>query len=158
MSWRRSLTLDARARRTEAGLRVDVTLTVGNVGHRVPTGFPDRQLILAVSADAGEGGALQGPVLPDAVGGQLAGKPGRLYAKLLRDFDGVGPVPMWRADPGGVVDTRLLPGTSDANAWVFPPAVRSVRVRLLHRRFWQAVADEKRWTGNETVIAERTVP
>ena len=52
-----------------------------------------------------------GPVLPPPAA-DLAGRPGRLYAKLLTDFDGRAPVPFWRParEP---IDTRLTPGVND---------------------------------------------
>ncbi len=50
---RRCLRLEAAAQRTSAGVEVNVALSAGNVGHYVPTGFIDRQLILFVEAFAG---------------------------------------------------------------------------------------------------------
>jgi hypothetical protein len=120
----------------------------------------DRHLLLVVEALAADGRPLpphSGPLLPREVGKDLAGRPGRLYAKVLRDFDGHSPVPFWRADPE-LLDTRLVPGRPDQMEWSFPAGVHSLRVRLLYRRFWQHVADAKGWTDNELVVADETVP
>jgi hypothetical protein len=152
--------LDTKPERTADSVRVEVSLSVNDVGHRVPTGFVDRQLILVLEPIGGDSTKrlLNGPILDPVAGARLAGQPGRLYAKVLRDFDGHSPAPFWRADPDYLLDTRLKPGESDTNVWTFPPQTRAVRVRLLHRRFWQSVADVKGWTDNETSILERVLP
>jgi Cytochrome c554 and c-prime len=157
---RRSLKLDTKTERTADCVRVEVSLSVNDVGHRVPTGFVDRQVILILEPIGGDSitRLLSGPILAPVVGAPFAGQPGRLYAKVLRDFGGHSPAPFWRADPDYLLDTRLKPGESDTNTWTFPPQTRSVRVRLLHRRFWQSIADVKGWTDNETSIFERVVP
>src|SRR5262245_778232 len=104
---RRSLKVDAKIERAPEGLRVSVSLTVDGAGHRVPTGFVDRQVILVIDSPERP---KDGPTLPAVVGKALAGKPGRLYAKVLRDSDGTSPAPFWRADPDYLLDTRLKPG------------------------------------------------
>ena len=43
---RRCLKLSVRVRRVEQGVRAEVEVTAENVGHRVPTGFIDRNLLL----------------------------------------------------------------------------------------------------------------
>ena len=92
-------------------MRATVRLWTEDAGHRVPTGFIDRQLILVVEGEDAAGkpvAARAGPRLPSAVGKELEGQAGKLYAKLLHDFDGHSPAPFWRADPEAV-DTRLAP-------------------------------------------------
>ena len=142
------------------GGRAEVTLRVEGAGHRVPTGFVDRHLILVVEGLDGDGkavAALSGPRLPAAVGPELAGRSGRLFAKLLRDEQGRSPVPFWReaAEP---TDTRLIPGHDERLVFDFPSGVRRVRVRLLYRRFWQEVARSKGWADQDVLVSERLVP
>ena len=99
---------------------VTVRLWTEGAGHRVPTGFIDKHLILLVDGEdaAGKPVALQsGPRLPAVAGKELEGRPGKLYAKLLHDFDGHSPAPFWRADPEAV-DTRLTPGRTDESEFV----------------------------------------
>lgn len=132
---------------------VAVTIHADGAGHRVPTGFVDRHLLLLVEATDRDGravAALRGPLLPSAAG-DLAGRPGVLFAKLLRDFDGRSPAPFWLAEPEAA-DTRLVPGRPERHAFHFPPTARRVRVRLVYRRFWHAVAEAKGWTDNDTVV------
>jgi hypothetical protein len=36
----------------------------------------------------------------------------------------------------------------------FPASAKSVRARLLYRRFWPEVADAKGWPDNETTVRD----
>src|SRR5439155_2150284 len=92
--------LDVKATATRRGAEVAVTITIQakDVGHRVPTGFIDRQVMLIVDAmdPAGRSLALQqGAVLPPRAGAEFAGKPGLIYAK--QHLGGAArPLPFWR--------------------------------------------------------------
>jgi len=135
------------------GVRVAVEVTAEGVGHRVPTGFVDRNIVLLVEATDAAGKPLAqtaGPTVPRTAAA------GRLYAKQLKDFDGRSPAPFWRADPD-LTDTRLTPGEPDRATWRFPASAVTVRVRVVPRRFWPEVAAAKRWTDNETAILDREV-
>jgi len=140
---------------------VSVAITPGDVGHRVPTGFVDRNLALVVEAFSKEGKPLQAiretPLLPIVAGKAFRNLPGVLYAKQLSDFDGNSPVPFWRARPE-LIDTRLVPGTTARTAYRFSGSAAHVRVRIIHRRFWQTVADEKSWPDNELIVIDKTLP
>jgi hypothetical protein len=156
---RGAVSLTAAARRQAGAVRAEVEVRADGAGHRLPTGFIDRHLLLVVEGLAADGKPLppgDGPVLPRVAGRALAGRSGKLYAKLLKDFDGRSPAPFWKADPDAV-DTRLTPGEPDQLTFVFPGATQRLRLRLLYRRFWQQVADEKHWPDNEIVVAEREV-
>ena len=112
----------ADCRRVDSGVRATVRLAVEGSGHRVPTGFIDRHLILTVEGEdaAGKPVAVRdGPRLPPAAGKEWAGRAGKLYAKLLHDFDGHSPAPFWQADPDAT-DTRLEPGRTDETTYDFP--------------------------------------
>lgn len=136
-----------------------VRLATEGAGHRVPTGFIDRHLILTVEGEdaAGKPIALRdGPRLPAAAGKDLEGGAGKLYAKLLHDFDGRSPVPFWRADPDAT-DTRLEPGRTDETRYDFPPELVRVRVRVVYRRFWEEVARSKGWPDRNVSIWDKNV-
>jgi hypothetical protein len=151
---RQALKVSVQFDRTAAGLRATVEVNADAVGHAVPTGFVDRNLVLLVEGQNAGGEMLPlatGPVLPAVAGPEVAAKPGRLYAKLLRDFDGRSPVPFWRARPEAT-DTRLVPGKLERVDFSFPSQVEQLRVRLLHRRFWPEVARQKGWADNEIVV------
>ncbi|HZT79510.1 MAG TPA: hypothetical protein VFA26_04795 [Gemmataceae bacterium] len=154
---RECLKVSASVHRERGELRADVEVRAEGAGHRVPTGYIDRHLLLVVEGLDGQGrpaAARSGPRLPPAAGKSLAGSRGRLYGRLLTDFDGISPAPFWRSD-GTVQDTRLTVGKPDRSAYVFRTGVEAVRVRLIYRRFWQQVAEVKKWPDNETVVFEQ---
>ncbi len=119
-----------------------------HVGHRVPTGFIDRHLLLVVQAFDRDGkpiAQVSGPRLP-AAAGQRAGAAGWLYGKLLHNDKSDAPQPFWL--PGlEMTDTRLHPGEPDRHAFVFATRPARIEVRLWYRRFWQVVADGARLAG-----------
>lgn len=153
---RRSLKVSAELHHDEEGIRVEVELRADDVGHRLPTGFVDRNLMLIVEAvsDGATARLEHGPVLPPLAGKDFAGLPGRLFAKQLQDSEGRSPAPFWRAR-SDTVDTRLLPGRAEHATFVFGPATASVRVRLLYRRFWPEVADSKGWPDQTITIISK---
>jgi Cytochrome c554 and c-prime len=152
---RRSLDLRVEA---SPGNEVTLRLTAKGVGHRVPTGFIDRQLILSVEAQDSQGRAvaLTGPRLPVSVGRILAGKSGKLYARQLRDEDGRSPAPFWRAIPEPI-DTRLQPEVPDLLRLRLPVGTARLRVQVRHRRFWEEVRLAKGWELDDIVVIDRWV-
>jgi hypothetical protein len=143
-----------------ATVQLDLEVQANGTGHRLPTGYVDRHLILVVDAFDAAGGslpALSGPLLPSPAGRALAGRPGRLYARLLRDFAGRSPVPFWQ-DVRDVIDTRLQADQPDRMTFTFSGRTVEVRLRLLFRRFWKEVADAKGWPDNEIEVIEQIVP
>jgi hypothetical protein len=153
---RKCIRVTSELRRNAGWLHVTVGIAAQNVGHRVPTGFIDRHLVLVVEGLTATGKSralLHGPQLPEAAGDGFTGKGGKLYAKLLRDEKGHGPVPFWRADPSPR-DSRLLPGERDEVAFVFPGDVARVKVRLIYRRFWPETSRIKKWPAAEIVLFE----
>jgi len=157
---RRCLKMEVQATTEKNELNVEVTLLVEGAGHRVPTGFSDRNLLLIVEAMQKDGSAIApaagSPRLPAVAGKALHGLAGRVYAKQLSDFGSRTPVPFWRARPD-VLDTRLFPGRIERTSFAFSGQAQRVRVRLLYRRFWQEVAKSKGWPDNELVIIDRSV-
>jgi nitrate/TMAO reductase-like tetraheme cytochrome c subunit len=154
---RRALHLEVQQARRQEGLQVVVQVRAEDVGHRVPTGFLDRHLVLVLQASDGQGQPLpprQGPRLPPAAGQNLAGQAGWLYARWLDGLHAPGPVPFWTAH-AAAHDTRLQPGQPDRRVFLFPAETRQIHLRLLYRRFWPAVAESKHWPDNEWLIHER---
>ncbi|HJT32603.1 MAG TPA: carboxypeptidase regulatory-like domain-containing protein [Pirellulales bacterium] len=154
---RSAVRLAVRVDRAAQRLAVEVRLMAENVGHRLPTGFIDRHLVLAVEPLTAAGVAVDvvsGPKLPAAAGAELAGRPGRLFAKLLSDAEGR-TAPFWRA---GLTldDTRLAPGKPETYRFVLPDDAASIRVRLFYRRFWPEAARSKNWPSDEIVIVDET--
>jgi hypothetical protein len=153
---RRSLRLAVRLVKEDRMVRALVEVRAEDVGHRVPTGFIDRNLVLVVAGLDGCGMSVplvKGTQLPAAAGKDLKGQPGWLYAKLLDGPDENGPVPFWRQH-GSMRDTRLVPGQPDRRSFFFPANVRHVRVQLIYRRFWPDVARAKGWPDNDIPVVE----
>jgi hypothetical protein len=154
---RRAVRASAETKRGPDGVSVRVWLGADGVGHRVPTGFIDRHLLLVVEGRGEDGSAvsaLQGPKLPAPAGLDLAGRPGRLYAKLLQDDEGRRPAPFWLAAPEPPLDTRLFPGRTDETVFLFPSRVVSLRLRVLYRPFWQEVTRAKGWPDDEIIVVD----
>ncbi|MBL8796324.1 MAG: hypothetical protein JNM56_20665 [Planctomycetia bacterium] len=135
----------------------EVVVSARDVGHRVPTGFPDRHLVLVVDTQpTGDDMPLAfGPVLPASAGPELAGRPGKLFAKQLTDADGDAPAPFWRALPE-FSDTRLTPGRPDRSRFRLLNPQR-VELRLLYRRFWPSTTASKGWPDETIVLATKSV-
>ena len=134
---RRALNVSADVTRTKASVAVAVTLRTEDVGHRVPTGFIDRHLILVVEARHRTAplAPIAGTILPELAGKEFAGSAGRLFARVLSDPKGRSPAPFWNARPT-FEDTRLRPEQTEQHSFTFPPTADHVRIRLLYRRFW----------------------
>jgi hypothetical protein len=156
---RRAVHTSASFEKRADRVRARVRLGADGVGHRVPTGFIDRHLLLVVEGQGLEGlplAARSGPRLSALAGPELAGKPGRLYGRVLRDPEGRSPAPFWLAAPEPPPDTRLEPGRTDEMELDFPPTLARLRVRVLYRRFWPQTAHEKHWPDQPLLVLERT--
>jgi hypothetical protein len=153
---------ELRVRGQQLGLKL--ALRTVEVGHCLPTGFPDRHLLLVVEARDADGHVLplvQGPVLPPEAGfsatlrRNVVGLPGRLFGRLLVDFSGVGPAPFWLA-VAEKYDTRLRPDqTERVEFWFHTSGARGVahiEVSLLYRRFYPELVEEKGWELEEWLV------
>jgi nitrate/TMAO reductase-like tetraheme cytochrome c subunit len=141
--------------RTGASGKLDVEITAERVGHRVPTGFVDRQLVLVVEAVDAKGKRVElveGPRLPKSAG-KWSGLPGVLYANQLVGEKERTPTPFWLPVLKSE-DTRLLPEKADRRAFLFAAAAERVTVQLWYRRFWQEVADARGWTDNDILVRD----
>jgi hypothetical protein len=139
------------------GRQVDVELVADSVGHRVPTGFVDRHLVLLVSASDAKGKPVDltdGPRLP-ASAGKWKGAAGVLYAQQLIGESDRTPIPFW-LHVTKTRDTRLRPERPDRQTFTFAEPARRVTVQVWYRRFWQDVADARGWTDNDLLVLEKT--
>ncbi len=155
---RQSLKVSVQASVEPNGRRVEVAIVAEGVGHRVPTGFPDRQLVMVVKAYDAKGALVklsEGPRLPRSVG-KWSGSAGVLYAKQLTGEAARTPIPFW-LHVEKIEDTRLHPEHPDRRAFVFAESAHRVTLQLWYRRFWQEVADERGWTDNDTLVVEKTL-
>ncbi len=156
---RRAVKASLRFERQANGVQALVQVWTEGVGHRLPTGFVDRHLILVVEATNSSGASVapsSGPKLPAFVGTGMAGRSGRLYARVLRDFEGHSPVPFWLAAPDPPLDTRLTPGKIDEMIFDYPASLAHLSLRVFYQRFWPEVARSKNWPDDHVVVLEQT--
>jgi len=158
-----SVTMTTTAQHQDGRLRVEVSITNDKTGHHIPTDVPIRSMILVVEALDAAGKPLslvQGPVNPTWAG-NYAGKPGKTFARVLRDeWTGEAPTAAYWRPVTEVEDTRLPALATDVTRYTFDlPAGRAaqVQVRLFFRRAFQALAQQKGWTDPDILMEEATL-
>ena len=147
--------LSLNFRNLDFKITIKPIVDVQNVGHRVPTGFIDRQLILVVHALDEQNNRVElsrGLRLPKSAG-KWSGYAGALYAKQLVGENNRTPSPFW-LPVFDVTDSRLKPEQPDVRTFVFAKGARRVSVQLWYRRFWQEVADARGWLDNDLLVQE----
>jgi hypothetical protein len=147
---------------------IEVTVTISNTGagHHVPTDFPGRHMILVITATDSLGAPLpflSGPTVP-VWGGAQAGLPGTAFAKILRDArTAESPVVSYWRQALIASDNRIPALAAESLLFRFtaPAAVGQdgdvqISARLLFRRIFQDVADQKGWDDPDIVMEEGT--
>ena len=159
-----SVTMNSTARREGEQIKVEVSITNDNVGHDIPTDSPIRSLILVVEALDENGNVLsltQGPVNP-AYSGDFGGLPGKTFAKILKDeWTGETPTGAYWRPVSLVEDTRLAALATDVTRYSFAAPANvgaTIKVRLLFRRAFQLLAEQKGWNDADIVMEEVTIP
>ena len=144
--------------RGETECVVKVQLKAVNVGHKVPTGYIDRHMILQVRAKlmGEEFKPIDGPTLPAWVDKTLVGNAGVLFGRPLLSEDKQGIQPFWQ---GGTdfVDSRLEPEMAKVWVWSFPHKIESVKISLIYRPFWKEQQLIKQWVNQDIVVFEKTL-
>ncbi|MEJ5198476.1 MAG: hypothetical protein WHX53_06105 [Anaerolineae bacterium] len=140
-----------------------MSITNDKTGHHIPTDVPIRSMMLIVEATDPGGKPLplvQGPVNPSWAG-DYAGKPGKTFAKVLRDeWTGETPTAAYWRPITVVEDSRLPALATDTTRYAFDlPAGQAaqVRARLIFRRAFQALAQQKGWTDPDILMEEATI-
>jgi len=151
----------------EGCFEVSVRVKNSGAGHHFPTDQPMRNAILVVDAKDSAGQALsvlEGDVLPEYAG-DLAGRPGRFYAKVLEEIrtsypDRASrpiriPAPQW-VQTRIQSDTRIPALATDESQYKFAASTVGevcVEVRLIYRRAFTSFAEIKGWIIPDLVIA-----
>ncbi len=159
-----AVTMRCSAQRAPEGqLQLEVSVTNDKTGHHVPTDAPIRSIILVVEALDAQGRPLalrQGPVNP-AYSGDYGGRPGKTFAKVLRDkWTGEAPTAAYWRPVSLAEDTRLAAMATDTTRYSFDlPAGQTARVnvRLLYRRTFQKVKELKGFTDPDILMEEETI-
>ena len=183
---RRTFKMDVYVTRTERcmnsfkKLEVKVNLTNVGAGHHVPTDSPFRNVILLITVKDKYGQFLmqtEGPIIPEWGGvgdyedGNYAGHPGKIFAKVLKENEDFFhlmppshkvyfPAPQWR--PITIYeDTRIPALGTDSSKYVFKLPVYSsqieINVRVIFRRFYKAIMDEKKYLIPDIIMNEKTI-
>lgn len=165
-----SVTMTANAKIEGEKLIVDIQIENDKTGHHVPTDSPLRQLILLVNAKDGQGQALsllEGETIPEWGGvgdpnlGYYAGLPGKGFAKILSE--------LWtEMEPTGsywnptriVSDNRITAFETDTSTYIFTlpeNGKASVKIKLLFRRAFKELMDQKGWDVPDIVMEQQTL-
>jgi hypothetical protein len=158
-----SVTMTGTARRDGNRVSVEISITNDKTGHDIPTDAPIRSMILVIEALDANGMPLafhQGSVNP-AYSGNYGGLPGKTFAKVLKD-EWTGEIPTaayWR--PVSIVaDTRLAAFATDTSRYTFvapTDGAVTIRARLVFRRAFQQLAEQKGWNDPDIVMEEVTI-
>jgi hypothetical protein len=142
-------------------VQVTVSITNTQAGHHVPTDFPGRHMILLVRAtddQQQELAQVDGPTVPDW-GGDVAGEPGKTFAKVLRDLDtGQEPAASYWNPTVIVSDNRIPAFGVDTSVYEFaaPPAGPvNVEATLIFRRAFWELMEAKRWDSTPDIVMEQ---
>jgi hypothetical protein len=143
---------------------VKAYITNTNGGHWVPTGETMRSVMLVLNAVDGNGKPLElkkGSRLPDWTGvgeergGNYAGLPGTVFARILQDDKGNIHVPFWRAT-GIASDTRIRPKKTVTLTYEFaltdPDDEPEVEAKLIYRPVIKPLAKKKNWMVKDVLI------
>jgi hypothetical protein len=165
-----AVTMSITGYRTGDQVTVDVTIINDKTGHHVPTDSPLRNMILLVAAADGSGQSLvllDGPTVPDWGGigdpgeGYYAGMPGKAYAKVLQElWTEVSPTGAYWNHTRVISDNRLAAFASDTNTFVFSAPAEgeaTVEVKLLFRRAFITLRDQKGWNTPDIMMAQETI-
>jgi len=154
-----SVTMTTTAAVENGRVVANVDIYNDNTGHHVPTGAPQRHLILVVQAVDDQGNPLSladGPILPEWTG-NYAGQPGEAYAKVLRDeWSGEVPSAAYWRDVTLVSDNRIAAYETAETRYVFEAPTEgdvTVTAQLLFRRSFQELADLKGWDDPDITMA-----
>jgi hypothetical protein len=158
-----SVTMTSTTQRIGDTLEVAVSIFNDKTGHHIPTDAPIRHMMLVVEAFDEQGGLLpisQGLILPEWTG-NYAGKPGKTFAKVLRDeWTGEAPTAAYWRPVTIVEDTRIPAMATDVSKYTFTLPVgqkAEVKVRLVFRRAFQELMDQKGWTDPDILMEEETI-
>ena len=164
-----AVSMAVAAERRGDRVEVQVTLTNDLTGHHVPSDSPLRHMILLVEVVDAGGEALElveGPRVPewggqgDPAEGYVAGLPGTVYAKLLQEtWTEVSPSGAYWNPTTILSDNRIPAMGSDTTRYIFNSGTSevSISVRLLYRRAYRALMDQKGWDVPDILMEAETV-
>ena len=157
----------------ETRLVVQASIFNDQTGHHVPGGVSIRNMILLIEAWRAEDGRALEYIgdqvvhelggIGDPAQGYYGGLPGKLYAKVMQDVEGRAPVFFTEAVELAF-DNRIGAMQTDISTYTFavPPDAGELHVkgRLIYRRSFRDLIDEKGWTqdGHGRPLADIAPP
>lgn len=164
-----SVTMSLSAAEVGDSIKVQVVVYNDKTGHHVPAGRPSRNMILLVEASNESTGKLDyisGDEVPFWAGkgevndGNYSGLPGKGFVKLLQDFLGEIPAPVWR--PTNIVSDNRIPAMgSDTSEYIFrkPENYQNIRIaaKLVYRRFYKKWMVEKEFDIPDIIMEEESI-
>jgi hypothetical protein len=163
-----ALEMHVDVERDGANLQVTVNLINDNTGHKIPTDSPLRHLLLIVEAKDVDGNSLllmEGPTLPTWAGegnpsqGYYAGLPGMAFAIILEElWTEISPSGAYWNPTQVLEDTRLEPFVNVESIYQFRYSEEDelkIVVRVLLRRAFIDLMDQKGWTDPDILMAEQ---
>jgi hypothetical protein len=163
----RSATVEIDASREDGKIKVNVKVVNKRAGHKLPTDSPLRHLILVIEARDINGILLtqvDGPKIPDwgGVGNQpedYAGKPGVIYANILKDKDTnkVPAVDYWNPTLPAWKDSdnRLAPHEDVLSQYFFVTPSHGeawITANLIYRSAFIDIARKKGWSVRDILV------
>jgi hypothetical protein len=159
---RSAIELDVAHEVTDGKLKLEISLTNATAGHHVPTDHPGRHIILHISALDSDGTPVPmriGNEIPEWIG-DLAGEPGEVYAKVLKNArTGYFPVVDYWNPTLIQSDTRIPANETRTSAYEFDIGENqvTVQIQVLFRRMFQPTAQVYGWDISEILMAEETI-
>jgi hypothetical protein len=158
--------LELKAERQRDRIRVEVRVTNEKAGHHIPTDHPARNMLLVVSATDAKGieltcaGNQVVPMWGGAGRGRddYGGRPGKGYAKILEEtWTGISPTAAYWRPIVLREDTRIPARSTDVTNYEFIAPTDAgdvlVEAKLIFRRAFKDLADQKRWAVPDIVMA-----
>lgn len=154
---------------TQSEEKITVTVTIINdkTGHHVPSDSPLREMVLLIQAQNSDGDLLaqvDGPVIPgyggvgDRSKGYYATLPGKIYAKILVElWTEISPTAAYWNPTRIASDNRLAAFAADTSTYTFAAPQDgkvSVDVKLLYRRAFKELMDQKGWDTPDIIMEE----
>ena len=165
-----AVTISVVANRVGDEINVQVDIFNDNTGHHIPTDNPLRHLILVVDVFDTSGQRLVqigGPVVEDYAGigdpanGYYAGLSGKVYAKILEDlWTEISPSGSYWNPTRIISDNRIAAMQTDSSSYDFSAPNQgsiTLKVKLIFRRAFIEMMDQKGWDVPDIIIAEETI-
>ena len=165
-----AVTMTTKADLSGEEINLEVEIFNDNTGHHIPTDSPLRHLILVVEGEDGAGQPLKltdGPILENYTGvgnpheGYYAGLPGVVYAKILEDlWTEITPSGSYWNPTRLISDNRITAMETAKSKYTFSAPEQgeaTISVKLLYRRAFIELMDQKGWDVPDILIAEETI-